>query len=383
MNNQIIVCNYAFNTNAQVVRSFVQENAIIAMVLKANAYGHGLKEVGSFVEKNSLINWMCVFHLSEAVLIRSYGYKKPILVMGDWDCDVASLADETIVSMVDSIEKIKILNEIGKKCGKRLLVHLKIDTGLSRFGLTEDSIESFCNQIKDFYWINVQGIYTHFAQSQLADQSYTDQQESMFNAIVKRIESIIGSIQYIHAYNSAATMIRSSKVYNFFRIGLALYGYYSSEFAKEIALKKGINASLTPILTLQSYIMSIKQISKGSFIGYNCAFQALNDMVIGLVPFGYCDGYEPAFYQKGHGIINGHKVPVIGRIAMNLIVVDITDCKSVFIGDKVSLIDPNAYPADTLCLNAGITNVRTFFSRLNPALKRSVCIKNDFHDSCL
>lgn len=382
MNNQVIICSYAFNMNAKKVRSFVQEKAIIAIVLKANAYGHGLKEVGSLVEKSPLINWMCVFHLSEAVLIRSYGYKKPILVMGDWDCDVASLADETIVSMVDSIERIKILNDLGKKIGKRLSVHLKIDTGLSRFGLTETSIESFCNQIKNFSWINLQGIYTHFAQSQLEDQSYTDQQECMFNAIVKRIERIIGPIEYIHAYNSAATMIRSSS-YNFFRIGLALYGYYSSEFAKTVALKKDSTAYLRPILTVQSYIMSVKQIPKGSFIGYNCAFQALYDMVIGLVPFGYCDGYEPAFYQKGHGIINGHKVPVIGRIAMNLIVVDITDCQSVSVGDKISLIDPQAYPADTLCLNAGITNVRTFFSRLNPALNRSVCIKNDFHDSCL
>lgn len=382
MNNQVIICSYAFNVNAKKVRSFVQEKAIIAIVLKANAYGHGLKEVGFLVEKNSLINWMCVFHLSEAVLIRSYGYKKPILVMGDWDCDVASLADETIVSMVDTIERVEILNDLGKKIGKQLSVHLKIDTGLSRFGLTEDAIEFFCNQIKEFYWINVQGIYTHFAQSQLEDQSYTDQQECMFNAIVKRVEGIVGPIEYIHAYNSAATMIRSSS-YNFFRIGLALYGYYSSEFVKKIALKKDESAYLRPILTVQSYIMSVKQIPKGSFIGYNCAFQALCDMVIGLVPFGYCDGYEPAFYQKGHGIINGHKVPVIGRIAMNLIVVDVSDCKSVSVGVVVSLIHPYLYPADALCLSAGITNVRTFFSRLNPSLKRFICIKNDFHNSCL
>src|SRR5436190_24038541 len=99
MHNQISLCSYAFNTNAKIVRSFVDQKAIIAMVVKANAYGHGLKEIGYLVEKNDLINWLCVFHLSEAVLLRSYDYKKPILVMGDWDCDPAAVfADETIVS---------------------------------------------------------------------------------------------------------------------------------------------------------------------------------------------------------------------------------------------------------------------------------------------
>jgi alanine racemase len=384
MHNQIMLCSYAFNNNVTIIRSFIDQAAMIAIVVKANAYGHGLKEIGYLIENNDLVNWVCVFHLSEAVLFRSYGYKKPILVMGDWNCDgTAIFTDETIVSMVDSIERIELLNELGKKIGKRLSVHLKIDTGLCRFGLASESVELFCCQLEKFSWIKVQGIYTHFAQSQLEDQLYTEQQETLFNEIVQRVQKILGSIEYIHAYNSAATMIRSTKNYNFFRIGLALYGYYSSEFAQLQAFKKGVNNVLRPILTLQSYIMSIKLIPKGSLIGYNCTFQAPCDMAIGLVPFGYCDGYEPAFFEKAYGIINGQAVPVIGRIAMNLIVVDIMHCKSALVGTRVSLIDPLLCPADQLCNKAGITNVRTFLSRLNPAIERHICLQSMPHDNCL
>jgi alanine racemase len=363
----------AFDHNAKVVRSFVDSKAIIAFVVKANGYGHGLKQVCYLAQNNDLINWFCVFHLSEAVSIRSHGFKKPILVMGDWDYDVTAFADCTIVPMVDSIDAVILLNKLGKLHNKKLPIHLKIDTGLSRFGLFEHGIDFFLDLLKEYPWVFVQGLYTHFAQSQLEDQSYTDLQEKIFDLAIKRVTNILGPIAYIHAYNSASTMIRHTNRYNFFRIGLALYGYYSSDFTRLQAGKKGKSSNpLRPILTLQSYIMNIKHVLKGSLIGYNCTFQATNDMKIGLVPFGYFDGYEPAFFQKAYAIIDGQKIAVIGRIAMNLIVVDITDCKDISIQTKVLLIDPVLCPADELCDSAGISNVRTFFSRLNPAIERKI-----------
>jgi len=259
---------------------------------------------------------------------------------------------------------------LGMSLGKRLPMHVKFDTGLSRFGFSEKEMEPFFDILSRSEFVFVQGLYTHFAQSQLDDQSYTDQQEAYFNRLVDYCVERIGNVQFIHAYNSAATLLRNTNQYNFFRVGLALYGYYSSEFLRLVCIEKSDLPQLIPILTLQSHIIQIKKIKKDSFIGYNCEFQASHNMVIGLVPFGYYDGYEPCFMNNASVVVNNQKCPVIGRIAMNIIIINITHINNPAIGMIVFLIDSSRYPADFLCKAAGISNVRSFLCRLNYLIER-------------
>lgn len=365
----IVISKSAFVHNFECLRELVSVG-VIAPVIKGNAYGHGLVQLGQLSQKIDGIEWVCVFNLSEVRVLRQSGYCKWILVMGHCDA-VEFFNDEKIAVMVDTLEQIAYIDRIGQLHGKSIMVHVKVDTGLSRFGLSIDEVEIFFKKVKDYAYIHVQGIYTHCSQSQLEDQSYTEFQLKQFNHCLTIAESFVGQIQYVHAYNSAATIVRGlGGRYNFFRIGLALYGYCSSPFVARIMSQKNHN-KLRPILTLSASIIGIKSVRQGSYIGYNNEFQAPCDMRIGIIGFGYYDGYDPLFKHGGQVVIKGKYCNLIGRVAMNVIVVDLGTINAV-VGDRVDLIHPALLPADKLCVTAGISNVRTFLCRLNSNITRVI-----------
>jgi alanine racemase len=380
----ISLCSQALIHNTQQIRRFLSDADQLAFVIKANAYGHGLIEIGQMAELIKEINWLCVFHLSEALLLRKNKIKKPILVVGDLDETVDDMIFFDISCMVDSIDTILKLEKAGDRVQKKAQVHIKIDTGLARFGLRLDEIDDFCKIVSTCQWINVQGTYTHFAESQLDDQSYTDQQILIFDQAIEKIKLYFPHIFYTHAFNSAAVLRRPTDRYNFFRVGIGLYGYASSFSTKQIAQDQYSDFSLIPILTLESSVMNMKQVPEGTFVGYNRTMQTKRQTTLAFIPFGYADGYEPAFSGNTSVIIEETIVPIVGRVAMNVIACDVTDIQEkVKIGSRAILCGKQ-FPvvADYICEQNGITNVRTFLARLSPHIYRRICNSLNHHIFC-
>jgi alanine racemase len=371
--SRIVLCAQALLHNALNIKALIPPSAQLAFVVKANGYGHGLVEIAQMAESIDAINWFCVFHLSEALALRKGNIKKPILVAGNLDADLALLVGQNIACMVDTVDQVLKINVIGLACGQKLPVHIKIDTGLSRFGLQLDEIDDFFEAIAPCSWVTVQGMYTHFAESQVEDQSYTDQQEALFEKAIAQVKSLCSTIQYVHAYNSAATLIRSVDKYNFFRVGLGLYGYFPSPYIKNTVQKKLPNFNLKPVLRLESSVVRLKTVPAGSYVGYNRTMKTTRTSTFAFVPFGYADGYELLFSGNAHALVNGNTVPTIGRITMNVVTLDVTECQNeVQVGARVVFCGQDIF-ADTLCGRAGISNVRTFLARLSPAIIRKIC----------
>jgi len=356
-------------------------DAILAPVIKSNAYGHGLVEVGQICEKNKNVGWLCTATLSEALTLRKNNITKPILVLSYIGKNFEQAVLQNISLVAYDMHTIKKLNEVGKSLGKKCHVHIKIDTGLSRLGVLAEQAITFIQEVKACKFIHIQGIWTHFAESHSQDRSFTNQQLQLFKDIINKLEKDNIHIPIKHVANSSATTtldfekskdLNISKYGNFFRLGICLYGYWPSEYVKKITQEKYPNFTLKPAMTWKTKIFCIKHIKKNSFISYNREYQVKRDSKIALLPTGYFDGYDLRLSNKAFVLIHNTLAPTVGRICMNITVVDITELKDVNIGDEVILIGD--YPhinASDIAQTCNL-NPREIVTKINAEIPRII-----------
>jgi alanine racemase len=332
----------AFNHNVKQFKQIVGRGAL-ALVLKSNAYGHGMREIAQLAEKNSEVDWLCVARLTEALLLRSYGITKSILVLSFIDTDPALALNQAIECIVSDYHTAVTLDAVGRNGGIPFPIHVKIDTGLSRFGVMPDELISFMQQLDRLPYITVRGIATHCAESNSADRTFTLQQLALFDRMIAQLDNANYWVEFKHVANSAATLGYALPNCNFFRVGLGILGYWPSRAIQEVGQQRHANLHLQPVLQWKTRLAHIKKIPKHSSVGYFRTFVAQRDTVIGLLPLGYADGYNPGFSNRVQVRINGSLVPVIGRIAMNVCMVDLTDIAQPAIGAEVLLMgdDPD------------------------------------------
>jgi alanine racemase len=348
----------AFNHNITYYKKLIGLHNTLAIVIKGNGYGHGLHQMAYLCEQNEFVDWLLVAQLSEGLALQNIS--KPILVLGYSDVSPQYAVGKNIHFMVDSLEYAQKLNTIGMQHKYQFNVHVKVDTGLSRIGVLASDAHVLIQQLQDFEYIKLNGIFSHFAASN-DNPTFTEHQLAQFNNVLTQLDEDGIAIQNIHMSNSAAiNTIAYPTKFNFFRLGLGAYGLGAHTH------------HLQPIMNWKTYIASIKTIPINSYVSYACTYKAQRITRIALLPIGYADGYDFRFSNKTSVLINGSLAPILGRVAMNITIVDVTDVIAQ-IGDEVTLIGKHpGIDAQDLANMAEMPNVRELFTGINPALTRII-----------
>jgi alanine racemase len=346
---------------------------MLAAVIKSNAYGHGILEIARLCEDNPAVDFLCVAYLSEALYLRNQGIKKTILVLCFIDVDPVAAAQKNIHFMVDEYRVAEQLNAVGKAHLAVFTIHIKIDTGLSRFGVEPADIVAFIQKLQGLPHISIVGVATHFSESPQADQTFTRAQIALFDDALTHLEQQSITIPIKHAANSAGTGINDLLRCNLYRVGCGLYGMWPSEANKCAMQERYPWFVLKPVLTWKTRIIRIKEISSNRFIGYERTYVAKQPMRIALLPVGYADGYNPDISNKGMVLIGDQLAPIVGRIAMNIMIIDITALSDVSVGDEVIILgDHEQVRAADLAQHTSSNNPRFITTKISSSILRKI-----------
>lgn len=304
--------------------------AKIMAVVKANAYGHGLAECGLFFEKSGA-DFIGVALLEEGEALRKAGVTCPVHVFGGI---LGEQIERYIAADLDltasSIDKLKTISEVANSLGKQARVHVKIDTGMGRIGIRPETFPSMLELATTLKGIKYVGIFSHFAEAEMPDTEFTQQQLSAFKQVVALAKSSLGEDIIAHFANSAALINLPQSYYDMVRPGLLLYGV-----APDASLVGRLD--LRPALSVTSKVVYFKVVKKGQSVSYGRTWIASKDSRIITVPIGYGDGYPRALSNKSKVLIRGKKYSVVGRICMDQMMIDVSGSE-VFNADDVVLI---------------------------------------------
>lgn len=318
--------------NVDALMKLTPEGTGAVAVVKADGYGHGDVAVAKAVY--SKVCMYAVATLDEAVNLRENGIDKPILILGFVNVDeYENLLRNEVTATVFDYETAAELDEVAGRLGKKALCHIKVDTGMRRIGLEPDkSGVEIVKNIKKLGNLDVQGIFTHFATSDEADKSRSERQLHKFNSFVDMLKNEGITFQYVHCANSAAVIDMPDTYKDMVRLGIAMYGMYPST---EVDMER---VQLKPALKLMSHVTYVKEVPEGEEVSYGGTFVTKRPSVIATVAVGYGDGYPRALSSKGYVLINGKKAPIIGRVCMDQMMVDVTDIEGVGRDSLVTLI---------------------------------------------
>lgn len=330
----------AVSHNLNEIKNIINENTRVLAVLKTDAYGHGAIPIARELEDDERLYGFALATAEEALILRNSGIKKPLLVLG---YTFPNVYEEMILKDISfTVFREDTLDELSRLCRElssteyeyRARVHIKVDTGMGRIGITPDNKGlSFVKKALSLKELNVEGIFTHLARADETDRAATEKQLKLFNDFTDRIKNDMGvTIPLKHASNSAGIISYPEANFDLVRAGIILYGLLPSD---EVSRER---AELRPVFSLYSQIVYIKDIEAGTPISYGGTFTADKKMRIATVPIGYGDGYPRTLSNKAYVLIKGQKAPVLGRICMDQLMVDITGIEDVCEGEKVTLI---------------------------------------------
>jgi len=325
----------ALTYNLKQFRKIIGSKIKLMAVVKSNAYGHGMIECAKIFEKNGA-DYLGVINLNEALALRKSGLKKPIFILSFWSSELGALIIKAIKEKIEfpvyTEQQIKILSKISQKIGEKVKIHIKIDTGTSRIGVLPENTLNLAQKCLKSPWLELKGVFTHFAKSESKNQAFTNQQTKKLLEIKEKLMAMPDFPKNVifHAGCTASTLNNSQTYFDMVRIGLGLYGLYPSLV--------GLTCELKPAMRWKTRIIQIKTVVKGTFVGYDCTYQCSKKTKIAILPIGYWDGYDRKLSNCGEVLIQGRRVPVIGRVCMNLTMVDISKIKKIKAGDEVILI---------------------------------------------
>ena len=313
----------------------IAENTKILAVIKTDGYGHGGVPIAKMLEQLDFMFGYAAATYEEAHVLREAGVKKPILILGyTFPYCYEELIREEIRPAVYRRDTVEELAAAAAKVGKKAKVHIKVDTGMGRIGITpdEEGLE-FVRFLIEHPELEVEGIFTHFAKSDETDKTSANHQLELFQDFIKKIQTELGiTIPVKHCSNSAAILEMPQANMDMVRAGITTYGLYpSEEVSKDIV-------PLRAAMSLYSHIVYCKTIHAGQSVSYGGLFTAQKDTRVATIPVGYGDGYPRSLSGKGYVLIRGKKAPILGRVCMDQFMVDISEIPGVMEGDKVTLL---------------------------------------------
>ena len=320
--------------NIKKLKLVIGKNVALAAVIKSNAYGHGIPQVAKILQDTTELDWAVAYRLQEATEARLAGFKKPILVCGFADGDIVEAALQNIDMVVYDNLCIERFEKVAKKAGKPIYVHIKIDTGLTRLGFSPQEAMSVISKLKNSPYLILRGLFSHFAESDAEDIWYVKQQLKLFEDLVDKVKQSGIDVPILHLANTVAT-IRFPHTHNsMVRIGGGVYGLQK---IIDHEVMPDIYRDLQSVITWKSTIMQVREVDAGTYVSYSRTFRASEKMKIAVVPVGYADGYGRDLSNNGAMYVNGSLAPVVGRVCMNMTMIDVGGV-SVKRGDEVILL---------------------------------------------
>jgi len=324
----------ALRYNYGQVRRAVPPACGILAVVKADAYGHGFMDVAGELEKLGVTAFGVAF-LAEGIQLRKSGIDRPILLLGGiYPGQERKCVGFNLSTTIFDLRQARALNDAAGRLYRKARVHVKIDTGMGRLGIPFAEVEEFFRELARFPHLDIEGMISHFASADELDQSgrdYTALQADIFAKAVAIARGAGFNPRYLHIANSAAAFGLDLPGCNLVRPGIALYGALpSADFAGSMDLR--------PVMALKSRVAMLKWVDRGTSISYARRYTAEGKTLVASVPVGYADGYRRSLTNRGEALICGVRVPVIGTVCMDWIMLDVTAVPEVAAGDEVVLM---------------------------------------------
>lgn len=321
----------ALLNNIRLAKRRLKPDTKFLAVIKANAYGHGIVEVGKYLERSRLVDMLAVAVPEEGFRLRNAGVTLPILILGVTDPDhIGAVVAKDLTPAVFTPAQVRLLNRFAKTSGKTATAHVKLDTGMHRIGVTDDAmLDALLDAFDECTNVKMTGVFTHFAKSE-SDPDFTHLQAQRFDAFVARIRAR-GYDPILHASNSAGTLDYPDLQYDMVRFGIALYGCHPDA-------RRTPDSGLTPVMSLITHISNLKTVPAGEGISYGLRYITSHPTKIATLPIGYGDGYKRCLTGKADVLIGGYRCPQVGTICMDQMMVDVSEVPNVAVGDEVVLI---------------------------------------------
>jgi alanine racemase len=317
--------------NARLLKDRAGSGCELMVAVKANAYGHGAIPVSKAALAGGASR-LAVSRTEEGIELRRAGIDAPILLLsytlpGESD----AIVHWNLTSTVNSKSQAKALAEAATVQGRALPIHVKVDTGMSRYGVLPNEMLEFVRFLSELPGLILEGLYTHFAVADLSDKAFTRDQFNTFKHVVERLEASGFSFPLKHVSNSAATIDLPEMALGMVRCGIALYGLRpSAEVDPAVALRTA--------LTLKSRVARVRMLPAGASISYGRTYVTEGPTRVALIPVGYGDGYHRILSNRGAVLIRGKRAPILGRVCMDQFVVNVTDIPGIRLHDEVVLI---------------------------------------------
>jgi len=325
--------------NFRLLRKHVGSGVSICAVVKADAYGHGATPCAQALEEEGAL-WLGVTSLDEAIPLRDAGIRARILLMtGFWRSEEEEIVRLQLTPTVWEPGQVELLEKAAASLGVKHAVHLKIDTGMGRLGVTPEELPRVCAALKSSPHLELEGLSTHLASSEVLDAPSVEEQLTRFSKAERLLHSQGLRPALVHAANTSAMISRSQTWYNMVRPGLALYGYYLPfERAGREVSGSGLRLPVKPVLTWKTRILSLRDVQANQALGYGGTYVTKAPARVAALPVGYADGLNRQISSNGRVIVRESYAPILGRISMDLTLVDVTGLNGVSVGDEVILL---------------------------------------------
>ncbi len=320
----------AFEWNLEKIRGLAVGRPDILLVVKADAYGHGAVRISKFAAEKG-VSMLGVATLDEGRELREAAIETPILILSPvLPEEMDEVLESGLAVTASTVEFARVASDAAVRSGKICTMHIEVDTGMGRTGLSMDGAVESIGMMARMKGLDIEGIFTHFPASD-SDFDYTHEQMRVFGGLLEKLESAGIRFRYVHSANSAAILNFPSSHFNLIRPGLLAYGHYPS-----IDLREKIE--LVPVMKFKSRLILVRRVRAGQSISYGRTFIAPAEMTVGVIAAGYGHGMSHRLSNKGMVLFRGEKVPIIGRVTMDMTMIDISACPDAAVGEEVAII---------------------------------------------
>jgi len=362
--------------NLLEVARWASDSVSTCAVVKSNAYGHGIREIADLLPS---ADWFAVNSIDEGLELRGLGHDRPVLILGYVPLSRLSEAlDSDFRLTVFNRALLEPLSAEASRTGRSAKIHLKVETGTWRQGILPEDVTEFAKTAAALPGIELEGISTHFANIEdTLNHSYAESQLNTFREVLAGLEAEGIEIPVIHTACTAAAILFPETHFSMLRTGIGVYGLWPSrETYLSARLGNRPVPDLHPVLAWKTRVVQIKEVPQGAFVGYGCTHRTTRNTKLGILPVGYADGFDRAIGNTGYVLIREKRAPVIGRVCMNLTMIDITDVEGVGLEEQVVLLGRDGdeeISADLMAEWAGTINYE-IVSRISPILPRKVVV---------
>jgi alanine racemase len=368
----IEVSRSALVANATTLKRGLGSGVKLMAVVKSNAYGHGTAETVKALAK-APVDWFGVDSLREAEAVRAAGSKRPVLILGYTPLgDLKRAVRQKFSLTAYNPETLAALAKVGTASAPAQ-VHLKLETGTSRQGIVEDDVPAIARAVRGKKGIAVEGVSTHYANIEdTTDPAYAMRQLGKFRELTGALAALGVRPRETHTACSAAALLYPDTHFTMVRAGIALYGLWPSKETRVSATNEGADVTLRPALTWKTVIAQVKPIPEGTGVSYGLTEKVTRDSKVAVIPVGYWDGFDRKLSSVGRVLVRGRRAKVLGRVCMNMCVVDVTDVPGVRTEDEVTIIGAQGketIAAEDVAAAVGTINYE-IVTRINPTLPR-------------